>query len=162
QFARRAGNDSQHLRGRGLLLQRLAQIVRTLAQLVEQAAVLDGDDGLGGEVLDQLDLLVGEGANLLAVNDNAAHQLLLSQHRYGKYGPSPGVQGNSWVAETRRHIEIARFGLDVGDLNSLFDRHRAAERSLGAGADHWFAPTRLSQFSRCPMQGHTAKSVSVG
>ena len=44
EFARRAGDDLQHLRGRGLLLQRLAQ-------LVEQAGVLDGDDGLGGEIL---------------------------------------------------------------------------------------------------------------
>ena len=31
------------------------------AQLVEQPRVLDGDDGLSGEVLHQLDLLVGEG-----------------------------------------------------------------------------------------------------
>ena len=44
QLARRAADDLQHLRGRGLLLQRFAQ-------LVEQAGVLDGDDGLGGEVL---------------------------------------------------------------------------------------------------------------
>ena len=34
------------------------EIVR--AQLVEQPRVLDGDHGLGGEVLHQLDLLVGE------------------------------------------------------------------------------------------------------
>ena len=33
---------------------------RGFAQLVEQPCVLDGDDGLRGEVLDQLDLLVGE------------------------------------------------------------------------------------------------------
>ena len=31
---------------------------RCAAQLVEQPRVLDGDDGLGGEVLHQLDLLV--------------------------------------------------------------------------------------------------------
>ena len=36
-------------------------------QLVEQPRILDGDDRLGGEVLDQFDLLVGEGTNLLAV-----------------------------------------------------------------------------------------------
>ena len=54
-------DDLQHLGGRGLLLQRLAEIVGALAQLVEQPRVLDGDDGLGGEVLHQLDLLVGEG-----------------------------------------------------------------------------------------------------
>ena len=41
----------QHLRGRGLLLQRLGEIVGALAQLVEQPRVLDGDDGLRGEVL---------------------------------------------------------------------------------------------------------------
>ena len=33
---------------------------------VEQPRVLDGDDSLGGEVLHQLDLLVGERADLLA------------------------------------------------------------------------------------------------
>ena len=38
-------------RGRGLLLQRLGEIVGALAQLVEQPRVLDGDHGLGGEVL---------------------------------------------------------------------------------------------------------------
>ena len=34
---------------------------------LEQPRVLDGDDGLGGEVLNQLDLLVGERPHLLAV-----------------------------------------------------------------------------------------------
>ena len=38
------------------------------AQLVEQARVLDGDDGLGGEGLDELDLFVGE------CLDEATHQ----------------------------------------------------------------------------------------
>ena len=36
------------------------------AQLVEQPRVLDSDDGLSGEVLHQLNLLVGEGADFLA------------------------------------------------------------------------------------------------
>ena len=51
KFARRAGDDLQHLAGGSLLLQRLAEIVGALAQFVEQPRVLDGDDGLGGEVL---------------------------------------------------------------------------------------------------------------
>jgi hypothetical protein len=42
-----------------------------VAQLVEQAGVLDGDDGLVGEILHELDLLVGEGWNLLAVDDDS-------------------------------------------------------------------------------------------
>ena len=68
KFARRTVMTLQNLRGRGLLLQRLGKIVGALAQFVEQPRVLDGDDGLGGEVLHQFDLLVGEGANLLAID----------------------------------------------------------------------------------------------
>ena len=56
QVAGRTADDLQHVGGRGLLLQ-------GFAQFAEQPRVLDGDDGLGGEVLDQLDLLVGEGTD---------------------------------------------------------------------------------------------------
>ena len=59
-IARRRADDAQHLGRHCLLLQQLGEIVGTLAQFVEQPRVLDGDDGLGGEVLQQLDLLVGE------------------------------------------------------------------------------------------------------
>ena len=52
EIERRAADDLEHLGSGGLLLQRLAEIV-VLTQLVEQPRVLDGDDGLGGEVRDQ-------------------------------------------------------------------------------------------------------------
>ena len=77
----------QHLRGRGLLLQRLGEIVGALAQLVEQPRVLDGDDGLGGEVLHQLDLLVGERPHLLAVDGDGADQFVVLEHRHANEGP---------------------------------------------------------------------------
>ncbi len=77
----------QDLRGRGLLLQRLGEIVGALPQLVEQPGVLDGDDGLGGEVRDQLDLLVRERADLLAVDDDRADQLVLLEHRHSENCP---------------------------------------------------------------------------
>ena len=51
------------------------EIVGALAQLVEQPRVLDGDDGLRGEVLHQLDLLVGERPHLLAIDDDSADQV---------------------------------------------------------------------------------------
>jgi hypothetical protein len=49
---RRATDDAQNLTTRRLLFQRLAQIVGALAQLIKQAAILDGDDGLIGEIRD--------------------------------------------------------------------------------------------------------------
>src|SRR5262249_7384863 len=48
QIEGRATDDLEHVGGSRLLLQRLAQ-------LIEQARVLDGNYGLGGEILHQLD-----------------------------------------------------------------------------------------------------------
>ena len=47
----RAADDLEHLGGGGLLLQQFGEIVGALAQFVEQPGVLDGDNGLRGEVL---------------------------------------------------------------------------------------------------------------
>ena len=69
QIEGRAADDLEHVGGGGLLLQQFAQ-------LVEQAGILDGDDGLVGEILDQLDLLVSEWADLLAVDGDSADQLV--------------------------------------------------------------------------------------
>ena len=92
QIEGRAADDLEHVGGGGLLLQRFAQ-------LVEQARVLDGDDGLGGEVLDQFDLLVGERPNLLGVDRNGADQRVVLEHRHQqervarRRHPPPPVSG---------------------------------------------------------------------
>src|SRR5215469_3846036 len=57
QITRRSADNLQYLRSGRLLLQRLPKFI-------EQPRVLDRENGLGGEVLDQLDLLVGERAHL--------------------------------------------------------------------------------------------------
>ena len=69
QIEGRAADHLEHVGGGGLLLQRFAK-------LIEQASVLDGDDGLGGEVLQQLYLLVRERPHLLPVNPDDANQLV--------------------------------------------------------------------------------------
>ena len=60
QVAGRSGDDLQHLRRRGLLLQRLGKLARARLHLVEQPHVLDGDHRLVGEGGDKLDLLLRE------------------------------------------------------------------------------------------------------
>ena len=70
QLAGRTRDDAQHLRCRGLLLQRLGEIVGALAQLVEQPRVLDRDDRLVGEILQQRDLLLGERPHLHATDQD--------------------------------------------------------------------------------------------
>src|SRR5262249_13957447 len=93
QIEGRSADDLQHLRGRGLLLQRLREIVGALAQFVEQPRVLDGDDGLGGEVLDQFDLLVREWLHLGTTDCEHTDGLVLPQQRDGQNRP---------VAEAKR------------------------------------------------------------
>src|SRR6516162_7097776 len=44
------------------------QLVGSLAKVVEQARVLDGDNSLSGKILDKRDLLVSEGKYFAAVN----------------------------------------------------------------------------------------------
>ena len=66
---------------------RLAHFAVRCLHLVEQARVLDGDDGLGGEARNQLDLLVGERADLLAKEVEGADQLALLQHWDAEQGP---------------------------------------------------------------------------
>ena len=63
QIESRATDHLEHVGGGRLLLQRLAQ-------LVEQTGVLDRDHCLGGEVLNQANLLVGERADFLSINDH--------------------------------------------------------------------------------------------
>ena len=84
QFAWRRTDDLEHVGGGGLLLQRFAQ-------LVEQPCVLDGDDGLRGKVLHQLDLLVGERAHLLAIDDDGADQFVFFEHRHAHNGASDAL-----------------------------------------------------------------------
>src|SRR5262249_19455271 len=69
----RAADDLEHIGSRRLLLQ-------GVAQLVEQASVLDGDDSLVGEVLDQLDLLVAERTYLCTIHADGADNLILLEH----------------------------------------------------------------------------------
>jgi hypothetical protein len=61
-------------------LQGFAQIVRAFAQFLEQARILDSDDGLFRETLDQCNLFGRERSNLLANDRNRAHQIAFLQH----------------------------------------------------------------------------------
>ena len=67
----RAADDLEHVGGGGLLLERFGQIVGALMQFLKQSGILDGDDRLGREISDQLDLLVGERPDFRAVDDKA-------------------------------------------------------------------------------------------
>ena len=114
QIELRPADDIEHLRSRSLLFQRLGQVGRALAQFTEQPRVLDGDDGLRGEILHQRDLLVGEGANLLAIDANNAHKLIILEQRYEDKRTGAGV-----FCERAARV----FFLEISRMNELFRSH---------------------------------------
>src|SRR6516162_359311 len=79
EIAGRGIDDLQYLRGRGLLLQRLARFG-------EEPGILHRNHRLRREILQQCDLLVGESASLLSVNNKVSEKCVVLTQRYGKQG----------------------------------------------------------------------------
>jgi hypothetical protein len=87
EIGRRARDHPQDLSRGGLLLERLFRFV-------EQADVLDRDDRLGGEGLEQLDLVLGELPGLGSSDTDRPDRLAAPQHRGREKAPeahSPGM-----------------------------------------------------------------------
>src|SRR5262245_41742690 len=123
QIKGRAADYLEHVGGGGLLLERLAQ-------LIEQASVLDGDDRLVGETLHELDVLVGEGPHLLTVDADDAHQLLFIQHWYDQQSPSASKLGESASVRATLHAMYA-WAIQEGmaEFNPVTGTSRAPEKS---------------------------------
>ena len=118
---------------------------RDCAQFVQQPRVLDGDHGLGGEVLHQLDLLVGEGPDLLAVDDDGADQFVVLEHRDTDNRCAPRHAwpmvldlGPPTVGRMRNHFrsrdtaEQAASVLERAELSLEFDQRRRRTHASNA------------------------------
>src|SRR6266568_884856 len=57
---------------------------RDSRSFVEKSCVLDGDDCLGSEVFNKLDLFVREWTHFQAINDDRAHQRFVLEHGHGE------------------------------------------------------------------------------
>src|SRR5215471_6854489 len=82
----RAADNTEHLGRCRLMLQCLAQFPVAFLQFLEQANVLDGNYGLVGESLEKCDLLLGEGADFRAANQNCPNRNSVAHQRHDQYG----------------------------------------------------------------------------
>ena len=137
QIERRAADDLEHVGGGGLLLQ-------GLAQLVEQARVLDGDDGLIGEALEQLDLPVAEWADFLAVDADGSDQLVILEHWHNKEGAA--ARKLDLGDEQGIALQVGWFFGDIGDVHQLPCPGDTPKASTRAWTDYGIA---LPPFSPC-------------
>ena len=122
-------DDVENLGCGSLLLQRLAQIVGSLAQFVEQPRVLDGNDRLRGEILHQLDLLFAERPHLLSVDDDGADQFIVLKHGHGQLRPPAGELGRRAGNRRLQHVERVNHLLRL-----VQDVHIRARDCFGAAA----------------------------
>ena len=128
QLARRTADDLEHVGGGGLLLQRLAL-------LVEQTRVLDGDDGLVGEVLNQRNLLLSEGSDLHAANQDCPDRISLAQQRSGKGSSMPVL---SRIVRSLRKLILG--SLKIGDVHGGAVDHGSARDPIPNSTALWFPP----------------------
>src|SRR5262245_49053017 len=110
EVARRGTNNPEYIGGGRLLLKRFAQFV-------EQPRVLDSDDGLGSEVLHQLNLLVGERPHLLAHNVDHANEFVISQHWYAERS-SESAKFNG-IYECWMMFDVRLQVPQIGDMDDL-------------------------------------------
>ena len=73
EFSGRGSDDAEDFTGRGLLFQRLSEIMVAFLELLEQAHVFDGDHGLVSEGFKQFDLLIAERPNLESPDKDSAN-----------------------------------------------------------------------------------------
>src|SRR5215468_9613993 len=134
KLAGRAGDDAQHLRGGGLLVERLAQ-------LVEQARVLDRYHRLIGEAPHQLKLILLKGSHLAAIDNHHTDRLSFSRERreylrsYRQVAQCSGdfaalirergaavLKGDLSIVEEAAHRWVRRFERGIGQRLPKPDR----------------------------------------
>src|SRR5262245_3459430 len=147
-----SADDLEYVGGGCLLLQRFTQFIK-------ETGILDGDDGLGGEVLNQLYLLIGEWLPLLTVNDNRADQLVVLQHRRGSKSPRATQFGE--VPERPIFNPILYFR-DVGDVCDLPRSLDAVHGASGGGNEKWLPCALLGERAGDIMRGDRTEAVALG
>src|SRR5262249_12468492 len=151
QLAWRTADDTEDLGSRRLLLQRLPQ-------LVEQARVLDGDDGLRCEILNQLNLLVGKWADLLTVDVDCANQFIIFEHWHAKNGANtPAFDSRH---EHRIMFCIPALCPSIFDLRYLL-RPRHTRKDRFRTRPNRFAPNDGSVIWRHTLDSCNVKGITI-
>src|SRR5262249_55590128 len=128
KLAGRTRNYPKHFGRCCLLFQCFAQVIRALAQLVEQPRVLDGNNPLLGEIAQKLNLLVGEWTNLLAKDRKNPDSLVLLEPRYDEDCPNTS-QFDSCHCR-RITFDVRVFSGKIDHMHRLFGSRDPHDRSI--------------------------------
>ena len=102
--------------------------------------------------LHQFDLLIGEGAHLLAVDAHSANQLVLLEHRHDQKRPGARELGDRFIGAFRR---------EVGNVDHLLRPHESIE-AWGIGAPHQCRSfTEFRKFVRRIVECNATERIAV-
>src|SRR6267142_5474490 len=111
-------------------VKRSGEVVGALTQLVEKAGVLDGDHCLGGELLQQCDLLLRKRPILLSEDHDVADHALVLEQRYGEQVTRAADIDQRTAAGVAAAIGL---GVDqVRDFDMWLSLQQASRRSASA------------------------------
>jgi hypothetical protein len=125
-------------------------------RLVEQPRVLDGDDCLSSKICHQRDLLVIEGAHLLAVHNNCTNKFVVLQHgNCNKRSDTSNFDSGNDVWITSFSEEL--LSCQIGNMDNRFGCDQATER-ISRTRTNGCAAAKLGKgkrgiVCRCEMQG---------
>ena len=128
----------QNISGRGLLLQRLGEIVGPLRNSLSSRVFSMAMTAWAAKFLHQLNLLVGERADFLAVNDEHADQFVFLEHRYHEQ-----LCGRQRVRRLQRLTDRGRHTTarsEVCDMDRLLGLAEAGYRRYPGAAELAVAP----------------------
>src|SRR6516162_2801194 len=115
-------DNLQYLSSSGLLLQRLAC-------LGQKPSILHSNHGLGGEVLQECDLLISEGAHLATIDGKVAQYSVVLEQRHAQQCANAakiGCRPRYWVA-----VQVGVGRSDIGDLDDAFAAQQPVVRPGG-------------------------------
>src|SRR5262249_32000577 len=120
--------------------------------------ILDGDDSLGGEILDQLDLLVAERPDFLAEDGDDSNQLVVFEHRHADCRADAAELDPGDSRRIAFGISLGR--CKVGEMGRLLCSHHLAQ-TAARGRTEWAAAAHLGKRRRHIVRSDNSQSVSL-
>src|SRR5262249_23347928 len=152
QIKSRSADNLEHLRCRGLLLERFRKLARACLHLVKQSHVLNRDHRLVCERLDERNLLLRERLDLQAISQNYTEQLIALEHRHRKHSPD-------WI-DRLRSIRVFRISHYVGNVSGAAFKCSTA-RCAAATRPDGVLPHKFRELARCVVSHYWVKQFAI-
>ena len=140
------------------LLIEFRNLLGSLAQFLQQTSALNGNHGLGGKVLQELDVLVGKRPHFLAIDGDRSDERVVLEHRNGKQASRTGAFDD--IDAKRIARRVSRLSGHVCNSDRLAGSRDTGQRGLRTRPNNGVALPPLREVCRA-MQGCNAEQLTI-